>query len=100
MKLEDNASAKCGTPRTIQSFGIVYYVVKVKVSVAQFCPALCDPMDFSPPGSSVHGILQARILECVTILFLRVSSPSRVQTHVSRTGRQSPYRCATNEDQL
>ena len=30
---------------------------------AQLCPALCDPMDCSPPGSSVHGILQARILE-------------------------------------
>ena len=31
--------------------------------VAQLCPTLCDPMDCSPPGSSVHGILQARILE-------------------------------------
>ena len=33
--------------------------------VAQSCPALCDPMDYSPPGSSVHGILQARILDWV-----------------------------------
>ena len=32
-------------------------------SVAQSCPTLCDPMDYSPPGSSVRGILQARILE-------------------------------------
>ena len=31
--------------------------------VAQLCPTLCDPMDCSPPGSSVHGILQARIPE-------------------------------------
>ena len=31
--------------------------------VAQSCPTLCDPMDYSPPGSSVHGILQARGLE-------------------------------------
>ena len=31
--------------------------------VAQLCPTLCDPMDCSPPGSSVHGIFQARILE-------------------------------------
>ena len=31
--------------------------------VAQSCPTLCDPVDCSPPGSSVHGILQARILE-------------------------------------
>ena len=30
----------------------------------QSCPTLCDPMDCSPPGSSAHGILQARILEC------------------------------------
>ena len=34
-----------------------------KVKVAQVCPTLCDPMDGSPSGSSVHGILQARILE-------------------------------------
>ena len=37
----------------------------VKVLVPQLCPALCDPMDCSLPGSSVHGILQARILEWV-----------------------------------
>ena len=35
---------------------------EVKVLVAQLCPTLCNPMDGSPPGSSVHGILQARIL--------------------------------------
>ena len=38
---------------------------KVQVLVAQPCPTLCNPMDFSPSGSSVHGILQARILEWV-----------------------------------
>ena len=37
--------------------------------VTQLCPTLCDPMDCSPPGSSVHGILQARILEWVAISF-------------------------------
>ena len=36
-------------------------------SVAQSCPTICDPMDYSPPGSSVHGIFQARILEWVAI---------------------------------
>ena len=36
---------------------------KVKVLVVQMCPTLCHPMDCSPPGSSVHGILQVRILE-------------------------------------
>ena len=45
------------------------YVGKVKVSVTQSCPALCDSMDHSPPDSSVHGILQARILEWVAISF-------------------------------
>ena len=39
--------------------------------VAQSCPTLCDPMDCSPPGSSVHGILQARILEWVAIALLQ-----------------------------
>ena len=37
------------------------------VLVIQSCPTLCDPMDCSPPGSSVHGISQARILEWVAI---------------------------------
>ena len=39
------------------------------VLVAQSCPILCDSMDCSPPGSSVHGILLARILEWVAISF-------------------------------
>ena len=37
--------------------------------VAQLCPTLCDPMDCSLPGSSVHGIFQARVLEAVAISF-------------------------------
>jgi len=40
--------------------------------VAQSSPTLCDPVDCSPPGSSIHGILQARILEWVAISFSRV----------------------------
>ena len=39
--------------------------------VAQSCPPLFDPMDYSPPGSSVHGILQARVLKWVAISFSR-----------------------------
>ena len=42
--------------------------------VAQSCPTLCDPVDCSPPGSSVHGIPQARVLEWVAISFSRGSS--------------------------
>ena len=43
----------------------------LKVFVAQSCLTLCDRMDCSPPGSSVHGILQARILEWVAVPFSR-----------------------------
>ena len=45
----------------------------MKVLVTKSCPTLCDPVDSSPPGSSVHGILQARILEWVAIPFSRES---------------------------
>ena len=56
--------------------------------VTQSCWILCDPMDCSPPGSSVHGILQARILEWVAIPFSRGSSRPRDRTLVSPiTGR-------------
>ena len=47
--------------------------------VAKSCPTLCDPMDCSPPGSSAHGISQARILEWATLPFSRGSSPPRDQ---------------------
>ena len=46
------------------------------VSVAQSCPTLCDPMDCTLPGSSVYGILQARILEWVAISFSSVWNQS------------------------
>ena len=51
--------------------------------VTQLCPTFCNPMDYSLPGFSVHGILQARILEWVTIPFSRESSWPRDQTQVS-----------------
>ena len=54
----------------------------VKVLFAQLCLILCDPIDCSPPGSSVHGILQARILEWVAISFSRGSSRPGVQPQV------------------
>ena len=56
---------------------------KVKVLVAQSCPTLCNPMDCSLPSSSVHGILQGRILEWVAIPFFRGSSLPRNWTWVS-----------------
>ena len=60
--------------------------MKVKMLVAQLCPTLCDPMDCSPPGSSVHGILQARILEWVAISSSRESSQPRDWIWVSCIG--------------
>ena len=65
--------------------------------VAKKCPTLCDSMDCSLPGSSVHGISQARILEKVAISFLRGSSWPRDQTHISCIGRQFPYHWACRE---
>ena len=57
--------------------------VKMKVLVAQSCLTFCDTMDCSSPGSSVHGILQARILEWVAIPFHRGSSWPRDWTTIS-----------------
>ena len=51
--------------------------------VTQLCQILCDPMDCSPPGSSVHGDSQARILEWVAMPFSRGSTQPRDQTQVS-----------------
>ena len=61
---------------------------------AKPCPTLCDLVDCSPPGSSVHGILQARTLEWVAVSSSRGSSRPRDQTHVSYVsciGRQIRY---------
>ena len=49
----------------------------------QLCPSLCDPMDGSPPASTVPGILQARVLEGVAMPSSRGSSRPRDRTHVS-----------------
>ena len=55
----------------------------LKVLVTQSYPTLCDPMDCSPPGSSVHGLLQARILEWVAIPFSRGSFQPKDRAQVS-----------------
>ena len=62
---------------------MVAAALQALIRVTQSCPSLCDPADCSPPGSSAHGILQARILECVEISFSRRSSRPRNQTQVS-----------------
>ena len=67
---------------------------------AQSCLTLCDLMDCSPPGSSVHGVFQARMLEWVAISFFRGSSQPRDQTCISCVsciGKQILYHWATWE---
>ena len=74
-------------------FYLVYFTFSISYSVlpfhlvwskvAQSCLTLCDPVDCSLPGSSIHGIFQARVLEWVAISFSRGSSPPRDWTWVS-----------------
>ena len=72
--------------RTLQRAGLHWGLDKSVKSLAQSCPTLCDPVDRSPPGSSVRGILQARILEWVAISFSRGSSQPRDRTQDPRIG--------------
>ena len=68
-----------------------------EVLVAQSCSTFCDPVDYSPPGSSVHGIFRTRILEPVAISSSRGSSRRRDRTCMSCIGRGIPYHWATGE---
>ena len=61
----------------------------VEVLFAQLCPTLCDPKDYSLPGSSVHGILQERILEWISTPFSRPSSGPRME--LGSPGLQADY---------
>ena len=65
--------------------------------ITKLCPTLWDPMDHSPPGSSVHGISQARTLEWVAISSSRGSSQPRDWTCSSCIGRQILYHWAIRE---
>ena len=80
----------CTVAWSLTQFSVVGYLVKfhcesenVSVLFTQSCPALCDPMDCSLPGSSVHGISQARIREWIAISFSRGSSQPGAHTQVS-----------------
>ena len=72
----------CGTPpRQTHQLGVpIPQLLKVKVT--QSCSILCSPLDCSPPGSSVNGILQVRPLEWVVVPFSPGSSRPRDQTQV------------------
>ena len=80
----------CGLSKPLGHISVAFLIIgnyfiqrKVEELVPQSCPTLCDPMDCSPPGSSVHGLLQARILEWIAIPFSRGSSRPRDGTQVS-----------------
>ena len=78
-------------PRTSHK---IYLTLGAGAKFLQSCPTLCDTMDHSPPGTSVHGILQAKILAWVAMPFSRGPSQPRDRTrisYVSRFGRQFLY---------
>ena len=67
--------------------------------VPKSCPILCNPMDCSPPGSSVYGISKARISEYIAISFSRRYSRPRDRTFISCIGRWILFQWATREAQ-
>ena len=73
MKMKMRVSGRKERKRKEKTNGIPVVVV------TQSCPTPCDPTDCSPPGSSVHGVLQARILEWIAIPFSRGSSDPEVK---------------------
>ena len=89
--LEKHTSYMAGERRSqrselIDSPLLMCYAAAAAAKLLQSCPTLCDPMDCSPPGFSIHGILQARTLEWVAISFsnawkwkVKVKSLSRVR---------------------
>ena len=74
--------------------------IKLKLLIAQSCSTLCNPMDCSLPGSSVHGIFQARILELVAIPFLTQGwNPGHHLNHWQRRkGKIYPSECRVPEN--
>ena len=72
-----------GQPCPPVAFGYQNHLTHTQV--AQSCPTLCDPMDCSPPGSSVHGIIQARILEWVAVYFSKECLNYRTIALISHT---------------
>ena len=77
-----NSNLKTRSPQSLIGQQLHMSQKKVTVLVSQSCSSLCDPMDYNPEDSSVHGILQARILEWVAIPFSKRSYRSRDQTWV------------------
>ena len=66
--------------------------VKSESEVSQLCPTLCDPVDCSLPGSSIHGIFQARVLEWGAIAFSEIYSGDAAKTYYSAQDRRPQKR--------
>ena len=95
-------SYKAFIPLTFSLSSTVQVALKTFVCVCvcvcvQSHPTLCDPMDCSSPGSSVHRIFQERILQWVAVFCARGSCQHRDRTNVSCIGRWVLYHCATWE---
>ena len=92
---------KCLSPFSLKSTDLISVTIDFffysSHLVTQSGPTLCDPMDCNPPGFSVHGLLQARILGWVAISFSRGSSQPTHRTWVSCIGRWILYHWATRE---
>ena len=91
--LQSLGSQRIGHDRVANSNTIMRTYLHINIYVhicmlgAQSCPTLCDPMDCSLPGSSVHGILQAKILEWFASSFSRGSMPPRDRNWVCIAGK-------------
>ena len=94
LRTEEHGHLPTGMPLASSRLHLPFSFFNLSWSeVAQSCPTLCDPMDCSPPGSSVHGIFQARVLEWVAIAFSRGPSGPRDRAPVSCiTGRHFTVR--------
>ena len=95
--LAENSWGLHGIPVPLWTLRHSSWLLESESEVTQSCPTLCDPVDCSLPSSSVHGILQARILEWGAISFSRGSSWPRDRTWVSRIGDRCFNLWATRE---
>ena len=83
LRMQHRLSGRSENHKFIWVCGLFVWGDACMLSTLQVSPTPCDTMDYSPPGSSDHGILQARILERVAIPSYRESSLSRDRTQVS-----------------
>ena len=90
--LEKKTNSMCSIPENDNILDHQFKKLTVCAKLLRSCSTLCSPMDCSLPGSSVHEIFQARILEWIAIPFSRGSSPCRNRTCVSYViGRRVLY---------